>query len=153
MKIKVALLTVAAAGTLIAFDSAKAPAGSGFSTRSIKGGYASTFQGSVIDSGTLLPINGTAVFTADGKGNINGTESFEFNGTICTNVASKGTYTVNPDGSGTTSFTFIGSTPGCSGTYTQGLAIAASGSIVLLNNTNASNQISETWRRQNTSPF
>ncbi len=153
MKIKVGLLTVAAAGALIAVRSAKAPAGFGFSKRSIRGSYASTFQGSVIQGSSLLPINGTAVLTADGNGNISGHESFVFNGTICTDVASTGTYTVNPDGSGTTSFNFT-STPECSGTYTQSLAIAESGSIVVLNNTNAGNQISEIWRQQNSGrPF
>jgi hypothetical protein len=153
MKIKVGLLTVVAAAALIAVQSAKAPAGFGFSKRRIRGSYASTFQGSVIQGSSLLPINGTAVFTADGDGNISGYESFAFDGTICTDVTSKGTYTVNPDGSGTTSFTFTGSTPDCSGTYTQSLAIAESGRIVVLNNTNAGNQISETWRQQNSSPF
>ena len=153
MKIRVGLLTVAAAGALIAVRSAKAPAGFGFSKRSIRGSYASTFQGSVIQGSSLLPINGTAVLTADGNGNISGHESFVFNGTICADVASTGTYTVNPDGSGTTSFKFT-STPECSGTYTQSLALAESGSIVVLNNTNAGNQISEIWRQQNSGrPF
>jgi hypothetical protein len=155
MKIKAGLLIVAAAGALIAVQSAKAPAGFGFSKRSIRGGYASTFQGTVIENATPLLINGTAVLTADGNGNISGRESFEFDGTVCTNVTTKGTYTVNPDGSGTTSITFTGSSQDCSGSYTQTLAIAASGSIVVLNNTNTNptNQISETWRQQNSSPF
>lgn len=152
MKLKVALLTVAGVGALIGVQNARATAAFGFSKRSIKGSYASTFQGSVIQGSSLLPINGTAVFTADGNGNISGHESFVFDGTICT-ATSKGTYTVNPDGSGTTSFTFTSSTPDCSGTYTQSLAIAESGKIVVLNNTNANNQISETWRQQNSSPF
>lgn len=149
MKFKIGLAMVAAAGALIVVESVQAPAGVGFSKRSIRGSYASTFQGSVIQGSSLLPINGTAVFTADGKGNIRGHESFVFNGTICTDVSSTGTYTVNPDGSGTTSFTFTSSTPDCSGTYTQSLAIAKSGTIVVLNNTNAENQISEIWRKQN----
>jgi len=153
MKSRINLLIVAAAVALIVVQSAKAPAGPGFSKRSIRGSYASTFQGSVIQGSSLLPINGTAVFTADGKGNISGHESFVFDGTICASVTSKGTYTVNPDGSGTASFTFTSLTPECSGTYTQSLAIAGSGGIVVLNNTNAGNQISETWRQQNSSPF
>jgi hypothetical protein len=153
MKLEIGLLTVAAAGALLVVQSANAPAGLGFSKRSIRGTYASTFQGSVIQGSALLPINGTAVLTADGNGNISGHESFVFDGTICTDATSKGTYTVNSDGSGTTSFTFTSSTPECSGTYTQSLAIAESGRIVVLNNTNANNQISETWRQQNSSPF
>ena len=128
-------------------------AGLGFSARTIKGTYASTFQGSVINGSTLEPINGTAVLTSDGKGNITGKESFVFNGTTCTGVSSKGTYTVNADGSGTTSFVFTGGSPACSGTYTQSLVIAESGKVVVLNNTNTANQISETWRLQKTSPF
>jgi len=132
---------------------ADAPAGSGFSKRSIRGSYATTFQGSVIQGSSLLPINGTAVLTADGDGNISGHESFVFDGTICTDVTSMGTYTVNGDGSGTTSFTFTSTTSACSGTYTQSLVIAESGSVVVLNNTNAGNQISEIWRKQNSSSF
>lgn len=154
MKIKAGLLTIAAAGALIAVQSTRAPAGFGFSKRSIKGSYASTFQGSVVEGDSVMLLNGTAVLTADGNGHISGHESFVFDGTtICTGVASTGTYTVNPDGSGTTSVTFTGSTSACSGSYTQSLAIAASGSIVVLNNTNSGNQISETWRQQSSSPF
>ncbi len=151
MKIKIGWLTLAAAGALIALQSAKAPAGFGFSKRSIRGSYASTFQGSVVEGSSVMLLNGTAVLTADGNGNISGHETFEFDGTVCTNVTSKGTYTVNPDGSGTTSITFTGSSADCSGTYTQSLAIAESGKIVVLNNTNTNpgNQISETWRKQN----
>jgi hypothetical protein len=145
-------MAVIAACAITMLFAASASAGGGFSKRSIKGTYASTFQGFVIDSGSLLPINGTAVITADGKGKISGHESFVFNGTICTDVASTGTYTVNPDGSGTTSVTFTGSSSACSGAYTQSLAIAESGSIVVLNNTNTANQISETWRRQGSPP-
>jgi len=145
-------MAVVAACAITMLSAGGVSAGGGFSKRSITGTYASTFQGSVIDSGSLLPINGTAIFTADGKGNIKGRESFVFDGTACTNVASVGTYTVNADGSGTTSFIFTGSTSACSGTYTQSLAIAESGSIVVLNNTNTANQISETWRRQGLPP-
>ena len=140
-------MTVVAACAIAMLSAGSVDAGGAFSKVSIKGTYASTFQGFVIDSGSLLPINGTAIVTADGKGNLKGRESFVFNGTICTGVTSTGTYTVNPDGSGTTSFTFTGSSPACSGTYTQSLAIAESGYVVVLNNTNAANQISEIWRR------
>lgn len=150
MKVTFGMLMGACAITMLCGG---ASAGGGFSDRSIKGSYASTFQGSVIQAGSLLPINGTAVFTADGAGHISGHESFVFNGTICTGVTSKGTYTVNSDGSGTTSFTFSSSNPDCSGTYTQSLAIADSGRVVVLNNTNADNQISETWRQQSAPPF
>ncbi|HUA34972.1 MAG TPA: hypothetical protein VMA09_15295 [Candidatus Binataceae bacterium] len=149
---KITLCMVVAAAAIAMLCRASAHAG-GFSNRSIKGSYASTFQGSVIDGTSLLPINGTAVITADGKGNISGHESFVFNGTICTNVSSKGIYRVNADGSGTASFVFTGSSLACSGTYTQSLATAESGAIVVLNNTNADNQISEIWRQQNSSPF
>jgi len=146
-------IVIAGACVIAALCGMRADAGLfGFSTRSIKGTYASSFQGSVIDGSLLLPINGTAVLTADGKGNISGRESFVFNGTTCTNVTSKGIYTVNADGSGTTSFVFTGSSPACSGTYTQTLAIAESGKTVVFNNTNANNQISEIWRQQG-SPF
>ena len=153
IRVKLTLgMAVAGACAITMLSAGGASAGGGFSKRSIRGTYASTFQGSVIESSSLLPVNGTAIFTADGKGNISGHESFVFNGTICTDVASTGTYTVNKDGSGTTSFTFTGSTSACSGTYTQNLAIAESGRIIVLNNTNTANQISETWRQQGSPP-
>jgi len=59
-----------------------------------------------------------------------------------------GTYTINPDGSGTDSIAFTTSSPGCaSGTYTQALAIAQRGELVLLSNTNG-DQINEEWHLQ-----
>ncbi len=152
MKVTVSM-ALAAVCAMVMLCAASARAGGGFSQGSIKGSYATTFQGTVIEDGTPLPIAGTAVITADGAGHIRGHESFVFNGSPCTDVESTGTYTVNPDGSGTTSFMFSSSTQGCSGKYTQSLAIADSGRIVVLNNTNADNQISETWRQQGSPPF
>jgi hypothetical protein len=59
-----------------------------------------------------------------------------------------GTYTINPDGSGANSIAFTTSTPGCtSGTYTQSMAIAQRGELVLLSNTNG-DQINEEWHLQ-----
>jgi hypothetical protein len=153
MKVTLSMAIAGACAMTMLFG-AGASAGGGFSKRSIKGSYATTFQGTVLnESGTPLPIAGTAVITADGQGHISGHESFVFDGAPCTDVASTGTYTVNPDGSGTASFTFSSSTSGCSGSYTQSLVIADSGRIVVLNNTNEGNQISETWRQQGFPPF
>jgi hypothetical protein len=125
-----------------------------FSNASINGIYASSFQGSVISGKSLLPINGTAIVSADGDGNLKGIESFVFNGTACENVVSTGTYTVKGDGRGTASFKFTGLTKSCSGSYSQSFVIAESGRVVVLVNVSpASNQISEIWRQQGSPPF
>jgi hypothetical protein len=104
--------------------------GKAFSNKSLHGTYVVKFQGTNSGSSgppegtSLAPINGVGVLTADGKGNFTGTQTanilFNSNGTptaavpgpcpgpfavctaICTTTLS-GTYTINPDGTGTTS--------------------------------------------------
>lgn len=119
-----------------------------FSLRSIRGAYAGRFSGTFFtNSGTLL-MGGTGVFVADGKGNISGHESYSLSGTPC-NAAVTGTYTVNPDGSGTLSAAFNTTDPGCeSGTYTQSLAISDSGHQVVLSNSNPGQVLDEVWNAQ-----
>lgn len=124
-----------------------ATAEGGFSLASIHGSYAGIFEGKINTSGGLLEFLGTGIFVADGKGNFTGTETYTVVTTPCQATVS-GTYTVNPDGSGTNTATFTTSSPGCSsGTYTQSLAIGQSGKLVLLSNTNG-DQINEEWHLQ-----
>lgn len=124
-----------------------AEADRGFSLASLKGSYAGIFSGKINTEGGLLRILGTGIFVADGHGNLTGHESYTVVTTHC-EASISGTYVVNSDGSGTDAVTFTPSTPGCTGgTYTQGLAIAGRGELVLLSNTNG-DQINEEWHLQ-----
>jgi len=72
-------------------------AGFGFSVKNVRGTYASTFHGT---------IDGTGVLTADGAGNIvAGTETVNDGTNGCVGSL-KGSYTVNPDGTGTLTIHF-----------------------------------------------
>jgi hypothetical protein len=85
---------------------------------------------------------GTGVFVSDGAGNLSGHQTYTASTTVC-EAAIKGTYTVNPDGTGTASIHFTSTTPGCKdGSYTQSLVIGNAGALVLLSNTNG-DQIDE----------
>lgn len=119
----------------------------GFSLASLKGSYAGIFSGKINTGGGLLRILGTGIFLADGHGNLIGHESYTVVTTPC-EASISGTYMINSDGSGTDSVTFTTSTPGCTGgSYTQALAIAGRGELVLLSNTNG-DQINEEWHLQ-----
>jgi hypothetical protein len=118
-----------------------------FSLSSLKGSYAGIFFGKINTGTQLIPLLGTGVFISDGAGNLSGHETFTINTTPC-EATIKGTYTVNPDGTGTDSATFTATTPGCSGgSYTQSLVIGSAGDLVLLSNTNG-DQINEEWHLQ-----
>lgn len=120
-----------------------------YTVKNLRGSYAGAFSGTIFTGGggTLL-IGGTGVFVADGKGNLSGHESFNLSGTPC-NATVVGTYTINPDGSGTLSATFTTTDPGCeSGTYTQSLALGDAGRVVVLSNSNPGQVINEQWQLQ-----
>jgi hypothetical protein len=75
-------------------------------------------------------------------------DTYTIDTTVCEAEIS-GSYTINADGTGTDAVTFTSSSDGCtSGSYTQSLAIAKHGALVLLSNTNG-NQINEEWYLQN----
>jgi hypothetical protein len=124
-----------------------------FSSNSLRGTYAVTFEGTssggggTITGDSLAPINGVGVLTADGKGNFTGSQTanilFNTNGVptsssscpssfpacdaICT-TSLVGTYTINSDGTGATTATATpsaGSDPRCgpSGGFTTTSAI------------------------------
>jgi hypothetical protein len=119
----------------------------GYSLASLKGSYAIIFSGKINTGTELLPILGTGIIIADGHGNLSGHEAYTVDTTPCEATIS-GTYTINPDGSGTDTATFTSSSAGCtSGAYTQGLAIAQRRELVLLSNTNG-DQINEEWHLQ-----
>ena len=88
------LLIVTAAVALCAAGGASA---SGFSAASIKGAYADTFHGTTDGTGNLI---------ADGAGNVTGGSETVSDGTnICAGTIT-GSYTVNPDGTGTLTIIF-----------------------------------------------
>jgi hypothetical protein len=98
-------------GLVIEFDSSSTSSGTldlqkpaDFSTRSIAGGYGFTLLGSTADANAAEEIAG-GVFTADGAGNLNGTEDLNLNGTGVTTASLNGTYS-SPDafGRGTAMF-------------------------------------------------
>ncbi len=137
---------LAAIGLLLApaAGGGTAAAKKGFGLSSIKGSYAGIFSGKTSSGLELL---GTGVFISDGEGGLTGHETFTVDATVC-DATIKGTYTVNPDGTGADSIDFTTTTPGCtSGSYTQSLAVGGSGELVLLSNTNG-DRINEEWHLQ-----
>ncbi len=141
------VVSVAALLFILNGCSGKAAAQKGFGLSNLKGTYAGIFSGKANTGSRLIPLLGTGIFIADGAGNLSGHETYTFGTTAC-EAAIKGTYSINPDGTGTDSVTFTPATSGCiGGSYTQSLAIGSSGDLVLLSNTNG-DQINEEWHLQ-----
>jgi len=141
-----ALVALAASPAVAAGNSDTAP-GQNFSVASLHGGYASRFSGEVYTGKDWIPILGTGVFIADGSGHLSGRETFMVGTQVCTATIT-GTYAVEADGTGSNAIAYKAE-PGCeSGSYTQSLAIARHGELVLLVNTNAGNRIEEEWHSQ-----
>jgi hypothetical protein len=89
-------LTLAASSTLTAHASA-------CSNSTIRGTYAFTIHGTVfLPDGSTLLIDGLAKTTFDGKGNLTQLDAIAVNGNVAPGWASNtGTYSVNPDCTGT----------------------------------------------------
>lgn len=118
-----------------------------FSAASLEGSYAGTFTGETPHDGGFLPIIGTGVFIADGKGHLRGRETYTLGTAVC-EATLRGTYRVEPDGRGSAAITFTALSKGCAGgSYTQSLVIAKGGALVLLANTDGQ-RIEERWYRQ-----
>ncbi len=93
---KIVMAAFAAAAGL-ALSAGAGATESGFSLSSVRGSYANTFHGTTDGTGTLI---------ADGAGNITGgTETVNDGANICTGSLG-GSYTVNPDGTGTLTVIF-----------------------------------------------
>jgi len=130
LSISALALGVVAVATVCRADGRGKP----FSNKSLHGTYVVKFQGTnsggdgALEGASLAPVNGVGELVADGKGHFTGMQTanilFNTNGNptaaspgpcpgpfgvctaICTTTLS-GTYTVNPDGTGTTSATAI----------------------------------------------
>ena len=80
----------------------------GFSNRSFRGSYALGIIGTVVSVG---PVAGAGVLTSDGNGNLVGTETISYGFGPCV-LTLTGTYSVDPDGTGTGSVTVLSATGG-----------------------------------------
>ncbi len=121
-----------------------------FSIASIRGSYGTTYVVALPNaSGPTQFLSGTGVIEADGAGHLRGEETTNTNGQVCTGMLT-GTYTVNPNGTGTVSATFNATTPGCSDvSIEQNLVILDSGRIVRVADTMPNEvTIFEEWQKQ-----
>jgi hypothetical protein len=141
-----ALVALAATPAIAASNGDPAPQQS-FSAASLQGAYASRFSGEVNTGKEWVPFLGTGVFIADGSGHVSGHETYMVGTQVCTATIT-GTYTVESDGTGSDAIAYKAE-PGCEGgSYTQSLAIARRGELVLLVNTNAGDRIEEEWHSE-----
>ena len=74
-----------------------------FAADAFKGTYGFTEQGSF---GTSTPLAGLGLLTADGFGNVSGSETLQIYGSAPQALAFQGTYNINPDGSGSLSLSY-----------------------------------------------
>ena len=115
-----------------------ATAQTGFSLASIKGNCGFSFSAAIPGATSVEFVGETGVYHADGAGHLSGTESYNFTtnggGHSCINVGISGTYTVNPDGTGTDSINLSSSDPQCSESFQQALVIAQGDKVVKATN-------------------
>jgi hypothetical protein len=122
-------------------------AGDNASNRLLRGPYSGIFSGVAVTSTFPRPFAGTGLFVSDGDGNLVGHETVSFNGHAC-DYQIEGTYTVAADGTGSDAIEFFNGAPGCgTGSYTQSLAVADAGDLILLSNTNSPDVATEHWYR------
>jgi len=95
---------------------------SGFSAKSLKGGYAFGFIGT---DQTIGPVAGTGVITSTGNGQLSGTIMIKDGPVPCTESTS-GKYTINSDGTGTGSVNVTNAAGGTDCTATVGRMFAVS---------------------------
>jgi len=129
---------------------AKALAQPIFDNASISGSYGISYSVALPNaSGPTGFLSGTGIYQADGAGHLTGAETTNANGVVCSGNLN-GTYTVNPNGTGTVSVTFTPTTPGCSPvSFQQSLVIVDLGRTVRVADTIATEvTIFEEWRKQ-----
>jgi hypothetical protein len=121
-----------------------------FSAASIRGSYGISYVVALVNpSGATQLLSGTGVVQADGAGHLIGEETTNTNGEVCSGSMA-GTYSVEPNGTGTATLTFTPTTPGCAGlTFQQSLVIMESGRIVRVADMIPSEvTVFEEWRKQ-----
>jgi len=99
------LLVAVAVGTGLLFGAAPSPAVPQCSAKSLDGTYGFVVNGTNV-GGALVPgrVSATGIATADGAGNLTGTDTVSVNGTIIRRAIS-GTYSVNANCTGQATFT------------------------------------------------
>ena len=90
---------------LLAATAGKAQA-AGCTNASLSGAYGYLLPGSLTEQGSLVPYADMGGWTADGKGNISGSGTQSFAGTIQQGTGLSGTYIVNTDCTGSVSLTY-----------------------------------------------
>ena len=121
-----------------------------FSNANIRGSYGISYSVALVNSsGAAQLLSGTGFYHADGAGHLTGQETTNTNGEVCSGSMT-GTYSVDPNGTGTATVAFTPTTPGCSAlTFQQSLVIMESGRIVRVADTIPSEvTIYEEWRKQ-----
>ncbi len=99
-----------------------------FTNASLSGSYAYVLSG--VDIGNnFAPYREAGVFTADGNGNITGTDDFTENSSIGTSPTT-GQYSINADGTGTLALTFTNSNPLT--TFTFSVTLSSSSKLYLI---------------------
>jgi hypothetical protein len=90
-------ILIALVAAVVALCAGSGVAHSGFSLKNVRGTYATTIHGTIDATGTLV---------ADGAGNVTGGTETASDGTnVCAGTIA-GSYTVNPDGTGTLTINF-----------------------------------------------
>jgi hypothetical protein len=150
MKLSRLTCTLAATGLAFALlqgNGSPTAAGDKSRLRILSGTYSSLFSGYVVGNNPLQPFAGTGLFISDGKGNLRGHETANFDGHDC-EYRIKGTYTIAADGSGSNAIDFFDGGPGCQdGSYTQSFEVVDDGDLILLSNTNSPDVGTEHWYR------
>ncbi len=95
-----------------------------FSNASLSGGYSFANSGETLGPGSIKFAE-VGVLTFDGAGGIKGNATMNDGGTICTAIVT-GTYSINPDGSGSATITQTSAARGCT-TIIFPVALALSG--------------------------
>jgi hypothetical protein len=101
-----------------------AHAADGCTAAKLKGNYGFAFSGFFQSPGTNLPISGVGIGTFDGRDNASATVTASFDGTLST-FPWTGTYSVNPDCTGT-----MTATPG-SGLISFSIVLVREGAEIL----------------------
>ena len=82
------------------------------SLHSLRGCYGSTITGTILPGGPVAgPIAGVVLQNFDGQGGLTQVDTVNINGTVIAGRTSAGTYTVNPDCTGTATINFPNQPP------------------------------------------
>ena len=134
----VVILSVAAAAAISVWSLAPgghAHAQTAYDATALRGAYGFTEQGGV---GTTNPLVGLGLLTADGVGGVTGYENVQVYGVGAQTRAFQGSYSVNPDGTGSMTVIYAAaptaSTDGSTDTTADPTQLTATYNFVIVNN-------------------